>query len=421
MRNFSFTDRIFDTAIDTEKLYVPMNFNFLPRKDSIDKHGKCQIYLHVTSAGKRLRIPLDVRVEPRFWDKKRGRIQKKCVKSEDNNLILDNIEKKITEIKTHYRLNEMPLTLEKFKLEFHSKATRMDFVAFMNTALQESKSMMNPNTYKAENSILKKLKEFRPEVSFSEIDHSFLMKYKTFLMVDKENKETTVNKNLAIIKKYLNIAYRRGIKLALHPQDISIGSTDGNRTNLDGEEVDRLAEYFCSRFIKPTHKKTLAMFLLACFNGLRISDAQQLTPGKIDKGKIVFTSVKTKKVQILQINLTTEMILEACPEILTEKYTDQYHNRILKEICTLVGINKNVTFHVARHTFATNYLRLGGKVEVLQKILGHSKITQTMVYVHIVQQELDRGMEIMDNLISETHFAQLYHSIAGSDELSQAV
>lgn len=396
-----------------------MNHSFSPRKDSLDKHGMCQVYLNVTNSGKRLRIPLDLKVNLKNWDTKRGRLKKTCVKSTDKNLILDNIEKKITEIKTHYRLNETVLTLDKFKVEFHSTTTRMDFVAFMANAIEENRPLMNPNTLKAENSILKKLKEYRQILMFAEIDHSFVLRYKSHLAIELENKETTVNKNLAIIKKYLNMAYRRGLKPAINPQDIVIGNTDGNRINLDAEEVDRMAEYFCSRFIKPAHKITLAMFLLSCFNGLRISDAQQLTPGKIDKGKIVFTSVKTKKVQMLQINLTTEMILEACPELLTQKFSDQYHNRILKDICSLVGINKHVTFHVARHTFATNYLRLGGKVEVLQKILGHSKITQTMVYVHIVQQELDRGMQIMDNLISETHFSQLYHSIASPDELSQ--
>lgn len=391
-----------------------MKHKFTLRNDYLDKNGEAQIHLSVTSGGKRIKIPIpDLKVSPKKWDEKCGRFKKSCAKHQDNNLILDNIERKVTEIKTHYRLSETVLTLERFKREFHSTTTRMDFIAFMTNAIEENKPLMNPNTLKAENSILKKLKGFRDTLMFSEIDHSFLLRYKSHLIVDLENKETTVNKNLAIIKKYLNMACRRGLKPAIHPQDIVIGNTDGNRINLDAEEVDRMAEYFCSRFIKPTHKITLAMFLLACFNGLRISDAQQLTPGKIDNGKIVFTSVKTNKVQILQINLTTEMILQACPELLTEKFSDQYHNRTLKDICTFVGITKHVTFHVARHTFATNYLRLGGKVEVLQKILGHSKITQTMVYVHIVQQELDRGMEIMDNLISETHFSKLYHSIAG--------
>lgn len=78
---------------------------------------------------------------------------------------------------------------------------------------------------------------------------------------------------------------------------------------------------------------------------------------------------------------------------------DQKINAHLKEIAKICGIKKVVTFHVARHSFATNFLRLGGTIEKLQELLGHSSITETRIYVHIVQEELDREIMIMDNLV----------------------
>ena len=65
---------------------------------------------------------------------------------------------------------------------------------------------------------------------------------------------------------------------------------------------------------------------------------------------------------------------------------------------TLLKIHKNVTFHVARHTFATSFLRAGGKVEKLQRLLGHTDIKQTMIYAHIVQADANSEILLLDDI-----------------------
>ena len=66
---------------------------------------------------------------------------------------------------------------------------------------------------------------------------------------------------------------------------------------------------------------------------------------------------------------------------------EQVGNRQLKLISEQLELNKKLTYHVSRHTFATNYLRAGGRVEHLMDALGHSNISITMRYVHIVNAE----------------------------------
>jgi len=61
---------------------------------------------------------------------------------------------------------------------------------------------------------------------------------------------------------------------------------------------------------------------------------------------------------------------------------------------------KESIFHVARHTFATNFLIAGGRVEILQKILGHSKIDETMIYVHIAESVTNVQIFNMDTIIN---------------------
>ena len=65
-------------------------------------------------------------------------------------------------------------------------------------------------------------------------------------------------------------------------------------------------------------------------------------------------------------------------------------NRQIKTIAKTCGITKKISFHVGRHTFATNFLRAGGDVISLQNLLGHSSVKQTMIYVHIVESEVKR-------------------------------
>jgi len=156
--------------------------------------------------------------------------------------------------------------------------------------------------------------------------------------------------------------------------------------------------YFESSYIKDNFKIPLAKFLFSCFTGLRISDNQNMDEESIVDGKLKFNAIKTGKYQTIKLNAVAIKLLEQCPEILTEKLSDQHLNRILKDICNILGIKKKITFHYARHTFATNFLRQGGKVEVLQKLLNHSDLKETMIYVHILQEQLDEEIMLLDNI-----------------------
>lgn len=79
---------------------------------------------------------------------------------------------------------------------------------------------------------------------------------------------------------------------------------------------------------------------------------------------------------------------------LVDFYKDERpYNEALRSLSAWVGIEKHLTSHVGRHTFATNYLLAGGKVERLSRMLGHSDLQTTMIYVHLVEDYLDADME----------------------------
>jgi len=396
MRPFSSSNSIFDTQIDANKIYTSMKHHFSIHNYS-NKQGKNLIYLHLTSKGSLKRIPLDLFADPAFWDSKKGRLIAKDNAMADINLILDNIESKVTDIKTIFRLNQTELTLEKFIEEFKNGVPRFDFLTFFKYELENQKLTKHANTIKKEKSVLKACTEFKPKWLFSELDITVIDKFKAYRTKEKM-KRTTINSNLKIIKKYLNIAHEKGIKTPIKLSQIKIGSTDGNRDSLTEIELNKMRGYFESSYIRDNYRVPLAKFLYSCFTGLRISDAQAINENTIVDGSLKFTAVKTGKYQKIKLPKAALAITEQCPEMFIEKHSDQHINRILKDICGVLGIKKKITFHYARHTFATNFLRQGGKVEVLQKLLNHANIKETMIYVHILQEQQDDEIMLLDNI-----------------------
>ena len=224
-------------------------------------------------------------------------------------------------------------------------------------------------------------------IPFNEITLSWLNKYRNYLKDHHGNLETTVNANFASIKKFLRLAKKNGITLLFDIDDLEIGDTKGNRTYLNEKELSILLEFYFSNFIKPSWRLILGYFLFSCMNGLRISNVQRIERYEILNNDFSVIMVKGNKHRNLGMNETVKKIIMHDEKLFVEKFADQHINDELKNIMITVGIKKKVTFHVARHTFATLFLKAGGKPEYLQNILGHSTITQTMIYVHIVQAD----------------------------------
>src|SRR5690606_902728 len=144
-------DSIFDTLIDTQKLYVSMKTKFVLRKDSV-KENKAPVYLHITGNKQRERIFLDLYVDVKQWDEKNNCL-KKSVENYDNNLILESIQTKITNIKVGYRLSEKVLTPSLLKRELKENLPRINFISFFKHCLEEEKTITKPATLRKNTSV----------------------------------------------------------------------------------------------------------------------------------------------------------------------------------------------------------------------------------------------------------------------------
>jgi site-specific recombinase XerD len=368
------------------------------KEDHIRTDGTCAIYMQIFLNKIRKKIPMKLSVKPCDFDKVKQRIKPKSPNSKDHNLIIEKALADINTIEVNYRLSNEVLTMEKLIYEYCNPTSRIDFLKFWEIELEHQKLILDGSTYDQQTSTLRKVKKYTNHLFFYEIDAVFFDKMiGHFQKVEKNSGHTifTLKKNF---KKYLRIANDKGIKTPMNYKLIKTPRPVSKRTFLDGREITKLDEYYESSFINENLKGILGQFLFSCFTGLRISDSQAITINNIINDVLAFTSKKTGKFQRIQLNASALSYI-GTDKLFLRQYSEKHINEELKNIMKTCGITKHVTFHVARHSFATNFILCGGQAEVLQKLLGHSDMRETMVYVHIAQSVMDDQIFRLDNLI----------------------
>jgi len=150
-------------------------------------------------------------------------------------------------------------------------------------------------------------------------------------------------------------------------------------------------------------------FLFSCYTGLRFSDVQALTWGKLQIDNnggtfINYIQKKTKKQEYLPI---PQKAVEFLPDRAGAADTDKvfylpsggFVNVHLKAWAALAGVKKHITFHIARHTYATLLLSLGAGIETISKNLGHSEIKTTQAHYSAIENKLQRqAVNLFDKL-----------------------
>jgi site-specific recombinase XerD len=157
------------------------------------------------------------------------------------------------------------------------------------------------------------------------------------------------------------------------------------------------------------------MFVFSCYTGLAYIDASKLNPGNIQMGidglKWIFTKrEKTSSPVRVPLLLPAQKIInkyEKHPKAISNGtvfpvISNQKLNSYLKEIADLCGITKNLTFHIARHTFATTVtLTNGVPIESVSKMLGHADLKTTQIYAKVVEQKISNDMSKLEEILTQ--------------------
>lgn len=368
---------------------------------SKNSSGAVPIYIQVFVNKVRKQFPVGLRVDPKHFDRKKQRVRSSFNLYKDYNLVIEKELAKFNDIEVDYRLRSQHLTMEKLIKELDNGFSRTDFLQYYDYMLQQQKNrqVIADSTYKQQKATLEKLKGFKKTIYFYQITETLIEDFKVHLRKKLGNGENTVFTALKNLKKYLHLAFDDGINTPLPYNKIKVKRIKGNRDFLEDFEVANLYKFYNEGYINPTYKKVLKKFLFSCFTGLRISDVTSITQNNIVGDYLVFNAQKGNKFNKIPLIAAAKEFINSEGPLFDDDFTEQCINENLKEIAKLCSIKKRVTFHVARHTFATNYLVKGGKVEELKELLGHSKIETTMIYVHIVKKHQNNNMQNLNNIL----------------------
>ena len=165
------------------------------------------------------------------------------------------------------------------------------------------------------------------------------------------------------------------------------------------------------------YQEVLKYFLVACYTGLRHSDIKTLRREHI-KGKFVVKEMikgreGRKKTVRIPVRKRLLSLIDNSKGLLFENpvMEDSQTNKYLNAIMEVAEIDKHITFHCARHSFAIISLLLGVKIEVVSDILGHSELTTTQRYARVVDRLREQEMDKWDKMAKEEFNSDNFHDI----------
>lgn len=247
-------------------------------------------------------------------------------------------------------------------------------------------------------SVLKHLQKFAPNgVSFKEIDKRWLEKFKEYLQHDakgKTGKRLSQNSQSSYFGK-LTAALKEAVKDGIIQSNPSaqvegIKPDDPSREFLTLEELQRAAKVECEM---PVLKNA---FIFSALTGLRWSDIEKLVWSEVQHSDqsgyyIRFRQKKTKVAETLPISEQAFNLLgeRGKPEskVFEGLYYSAWHNLKLREWVMKAGITKHITFHCARHTYATLQITLGTDIYTVSKLLGHRHLKTTEIYAKVIDHK----------------------------------
>ena len=296
-----------------------------------------------------------------------------------------------------------------------SKVGLLEYVKHFAEQKREKAGGNKRGTYSLYILLYKHLEQYSGvNTTFKHIDKSYCMGFIDYLRtVKNKNNGKLLNENtqLAYLKKFetvINNAITDGV-ISINPfkQIKPENKPKKKKANIEYLTIDEVNKLINTPY--KTNQHIINGFLFSCFSGLRFSDVRALTWGKLQKDSNGYTSIKytqkkTKEPEYLPIS---NRAVQYLPDKGAENNSDSvfklpsgvYVNLQLKKWAGLAGINKRVTFHVARHTAATLLLSLEVPIETVSKILGHSDIATTQIYAKVMDKNKRAAVDKLDSLM----------------------
>lgn len=347
-------------------------------------------------------------VDKKLWCNATSRMKGRTQEALCINAQLDEISTSFQEIFKRYEKDD-DLTLEKIKSIYLGKdKIKTTFLEYYDGFLEELQAQVGTVKTKAtyykylgtkrhfENFLRYKYR--RKDLMPKELTHLVISDFEIYLRTVANLKVNSSTKTLKFFKTVVKHAQRTGFIIHDPFMNHHFQTEYVDRGFLTDEEIKCIME---KEFPTARLEAVRDIFIFSCFCGLAYIDVANLTQDNIvtlnGKQWIMTTRQKTK--------VPSNILLLDIPAMIIEKYrgrtkdgkllpilSNQKMNSYLKEIGDVCGIKKNLTYHLARHTFATMILSKGVPIESVSKMLGHTNIRTTQVYARITNKKIEEDM-----------------------------
>lgn len=339
---------------------------FYLRKNYLNKEGKAGIMIRLSLNGEISQFSSKLDIEPDKWDTALGKAKGNTLKARQLNETLEDIR---TSLKNHYRdieAHESFVTVEKVRNAFLGiTAKQRTLLELFKKHNDDARKLVGisktPATLAKYDRCYRRLEEFMKakynisDISLKEINHMFITDFENYLRTESKCNENTTAKFMQTFKMIVIIAKNNGWIYTDPFSNYKIRLKRVDRGYLTDAELQKIMK---KKFPTKRLEQVRDVFLFSCFTGLSYVDVKELKASDI---KISFDGKPWIMIHRHKTDTPVNVPLLKIPQMLLQKYegqllpvlSNQKLNSYLKEIADLCGINKNITFHTARHTFAT--------------------------------------------------------------------
>ena len=402
-----------------------MNFkvSFYLRSNYENKEGKSPVMLRIFLGGEMTNFgTTKIFVKKSLWSNATSRLRGRTTEALSVNAALDAISTTLYGIYRKYE-NDESLSLDLIRTVYFGKNREFTsflpvFDKFLEDIKQRVGKTIGADSLQKYSVLRRHFAEFlmykysRKDIGLNEFTPAVVQDFHPYMSTVARCAYNTSVKKVKTLKTITIYAQKRGFLLHDPFVNHHFHMEPVDRGFLTDEEILRLAN-------KDLGIQRLELvrdiFIFSCFTGLAYIDVSNLTPDHIvtmdDKQWIMTKRQKT--------SVETNVLLLDIPRAIIAKYshktyrdgklfpvlTNQKTNSYLKEIADLCGIKKKLTFHLARHTFATMSLSKGVPIESVSKMLGHTNIRTTQIYARITNKKIEHDMEQLSEKLDKFNSA----------------
>lgn len=391
------------------------------------KNNEAEIYARVTVDRKRVNISLKRKVNVNLWDVKKKRVKGHTTSAKQINNYLDQTYSKLFQAYQDLKYKGELITAQLIKANYNGEdentKSLQDLIKYHGKKIENTLAKGSIRNFGiTENYINRFLqkKKKTTDIYLKQLDYKFLCDFESYLANywpaghPRGMSNNTIMKHIQRLRKMVTLAY--------HMEWIDKDPFVRWKPVYEKKEREFLSENELSNmelqeFQQERLERVRDLFVFSCYTGISYIDIMNLTADNLvvgmDGNNWIFTKrQKTKssvKVPLLEkaqeiiekyrnhpITIVTGTLL---PVISNEKL-----NVYLKEVAHYIGIKKNLTFHMARHTFATTVtLSNGVPIETVSKLLGHSKIATTQIYARVIESKVSEDIKALKTKLSSNN------------------